>query len=173
MKILQKFGFDIRIFIFQLINFLVIAFIIKKFLYKPLHKILYERKLKIKKSIMYTKNIKLIMNNINKEKYKIIHNAQQDANKLLVETKQYIENLKQETLLDINKQAKQIFDTAINTSKEECRNMKRDMEHLSLNVAEIIIKKVLYDIFSKTEQNQLVVRALKQINMKYNEHKTN
>jgi vacuolar-type H+-ATPase subunit H len=119
---------------------------------------------------MTAKHIKLVMNSIKQEKSKIINNAQEDASKLLFETQQYIEKLKQKALIDINNQAKQIIDEAVNVSNEEFNNMRRDIEHLSVNVAETMIKKILSDLFSEPEKHQLIVRALKQIHVQYDQN---
>jgi F-type H+-transporting ATPase subunit b len=169
-KILQKLNFDIRIFIFQLINFLIIAFIIKKFLYEPLHKVIYKRKLQIKRSVIAAQYTKSIINDANNEKNKIINSAQQDADKLLIETKQYINKLKEKALIDINNQAKQIIETARKTADNEYKNMKREIEYLSVNIAEITIKKVLSDLFNEKEKHQLIIQALNKINIVYEQN---
>jgi F-type H+-transporting ATPase subunit b len=49
MEILNQFGLDWKLFIAQIVNFLVIAYIFKRFLYKPILDALHKRNDAIKK----------------------------------------------------------------------------------------------------------------------------
>ena len=61
MEILDSFGFDPVFFTAQIINFLILAFVFKKFLYKPVLKILSERSRKIAKGLADAENAKLAL----------------------------------------------------------------------------------------------------------------
>ena len=75
MEIIQKFGLEARLFLFQLVNFLIIVFVLKKFLFAPLKKMLDERKRKIEQSLQDAENAKIILGNAAEEKKKILAEA--------------------------------------------------------------------------------------------------
>ena len=57
MEFLKEFGIQPTLLIAQIVNFLIILFILKKFFYKPIIKLLDDRKKKIEESL---KNAELI-----------------------------------------------------------------------------------------------------------------
>ncbi|MDR0890515.1 MAG: ATP synthase F0 subunit B [Endomicrobium sp.] len=167
MGIIQKFGFNIKIFIFQLINFFIMYFFIKKILYNTLHRIIYQRKLQIKKTIKDAEQSKILIMNAIKEKDKIIQKAQAEATELINKTKNHINQLKQEAFITIKQQSKEMIDNAKKISTEELNKSRKEIKNMSLSIAEIITKKLLSDLLTVDENNKLITQALNKISIEY------
>ena len=76
MEILNNFGFEPILFFAQIVNFLIIYLVLKKFLYKPLLKVLNDRKHKIEEGLKSAEESnRLLKETIDKEQ-EILKNAQ-------------------------------------------------------------------------------------------------
>jgi F-type H+-transporting ATPase subunit b len=167
MGIIQKFGLDTRLFSFQLINFLVLAFILKKFLYPPLKKMLDERKNKIEQSLEDAKNAKIFLENAGAEGKKILAIAKSDADKLTASSKISISQAQEKANLEAKQRSEQILDDAKRKAQEEFEKMNKQIGKISIDVSGKVISKVLSDLFTDDEKQKLMTRALEKID----EHK--
>ena len=81
MEILENLGIDWKILLAQIINFLVILYLLKRFAYRPFLKILRERKEKIDKGIKRSEEIEKRIQAIKsqKEKEKILEMARKQG----------------------------------------------------------------------------------------------
>jgi F-type H+-transporting ATPase subunit b len=163
MGIIQKFGLDVRLFSFQLINFLVVVFILKKFLYPPLKKMLDERKNKIEQSLQDAKNAKVFLENAGAEGKKILAIAKSDADKLTASSKISISQAQERAILEAKQRSEQILDDAKLNAQEEFEKMNKQIGKISIDVSGKVISKVLSDLFTDDEKQKLMTRALEKI----------
>lgn len=81
---MEALGIDVKILIAQIVNFLIVLFLLKKFLYGPILNMLDERKTKIDQGLKDSEKAKEMLNNVEIETDKKNEKAFKDA-KLLVE----------------------------------------------------------------------------------------
>ncbi|GHT70418.1 ATP synthase subunit b [Endomicrobiia bacterium] len=163
MEIIQRFGLEAKLFLFQLINFLAIVFILKKFLYTPLKRILDERKNKIEGSLRDAENAKIALENAGEEKKKILLEAKSSADKLAASAKISIGEAKEKAVAEAEQRSEQILDDAKHKAAEEFENMNKQIGKMSLDVSGKVISKVLSDLFTDDEKQKLMTRALEKI----------
>ncbi|GHT52422.1 hypothetical protein AGMMS49990_08700 [Endomicrobiia bacterium] len=163
MEIVQRFGLEAKLFLFQLINFLVIVFVLKKFLYIPLKRILDERKNKIEQSLRDAENAKIALENADQEKRKILLEAKSSADKLAASAKISIGEAKEKAVAEAEQRSEQILDDAKHKAAEEFENMNKQIGKMSLDVSGKVISKVLSDLFTDDEKQKLMIRALEKI----------
>jgi F-type H+-transporting ATPase subunit b len=166
MGIIQKFGLEPKLFLFQLINFIVIVFILKKFLFKPLKKILDERKRKIEQSLLDAENAKIALENAGEEKNKILAEAKIKVDKLMTSAKAYAEEIKDKTIFEAKSSSQQLIEEAKNKASSEFENMNKQIGKMSVDASGKIISKVLSELFTEDEKQKLISRALEKINEK-------
>ncbi|MDR1511570.1 MAG: ATP synthase F0 subunit B [Endomicrobium sp.] len=166
MEITQKFGLEVKLFLFQIVNFLVIAFILKKFLYVPLKKILDERKSKIEKSLLESDSAKIILENAKKEKEKLLFEAKNNAATLIETARVSIVEAKKRAIAEAARNSERILDDAKQRAAEEFEIMNNQVEKMSIDVSKKIILRILSDLFSNDEKQKLISRALKKIDEK-------
>ena len=82
-EILGKIGFDWHVALANLVNFLIIFFVLKKFAFTPIQKMLRERREKIEKGISDAQKAEKNLSRANIEKEEIIKEAQDNANRIL------------------------------------------------------------------------------------------
>jgi hypothetical protein len=83
MEIFEQFGFDLKLFAAQIVNFLVIAFIFKKFLYKPILDTLQKRKAAIKKGLKDAEDASLALEKAEESKEQILNKASKEAESII------------------------------------------------------------------------------------------
>ncbi|BAG13951.1 F0F1 ATP synthase subunit B [Candidatus Endomicrobiellum trichonymphae] len=163
MEIIQKFGLEAKLFLFQLINFLIIVFILKKFLFAPLKKILDERKRKIEQSLQDAENAKIALENASEKKKNILAKAKSSADTLMATVKVSIKETKEKAVIEAKQRSEQIIDEAKQKAATEFESMNKKIGKISVDISGKVMSKVLSDLFTETEKQKLMSRALEKI----------
>ncbi|PJE73963.1 MAG: ATP synthase F0 subunit B [Candidatus Terrybacteria bacterium CG10_big_fil_rev_8_21_14_0_10_41_10] len=82
-EILSKIGFDWKLALANLINFLIIFYLLKKFAFAPIGRIIRERKDKIDEGLENAARSEEILNASKKKSDEIIAGAKEEANKII------------------------------------------------------------------------------------------
>lgn len=78
---MEGLGLDIKLLIAQIVNFGLLFFILKKLLYKPIIKMLDDRKKTIEESLLNSKKIEEELNKLEERKSEVIGRVQKEAQK--------------------------------------------------------------------------------------------
>ena len=160
MEIFEQFGFDWRLFAAQVVNFLVIAYIFKRFLYKPLLDVLSKRNQAIKKGLKDAENAAKASEQAENEKEEILKKASIEADRILSEAKEQAQQSREEIMnqakLDIEKMMTQTKE-AIALEKE---NFKKEAKDLSLTLSQTLMQNVIVGLFDKKESDVLTKKAI-------------
>lgn len=123
MEALDSLGVDWKLFIAQVVNFLILLFILSKLLYKPLLKLFDERSKKIEQGLKEAEISSKNMELAEIEAEKIRQNAYKEANELLANSKIEAEEQTKAIIADAHKEAEKI----IKRGSEEVINMKSNL----------------------------------------------
>lgn len=167
MDILRGFGFETKLFIAQIINFLILAYLLKRFLYKPLLEVMRKREEKIKSGIEYADQSKLILEKTEQDKNDIIKNARIEAEKIITETKSAAEGMKREILDNSRQEAVKIMTEAKTQASLEMKKMEKNVETMSLDLSQKILNNLITSLFDEQEKKKIMEKAvgkLKDIN---------
>ena len=161
--ILNLFGLEGKLFIAQIINFAILLFILKKFLYEPIANMLEERKTKIKQGLDDAENAKKALAEADNQKILILKEAKIDADKILENTKISSENLKQQSAQDAKKQAAEIVDNAKKQAQAEFENVSKQVGSMSVDLSKKIVSKILSEIFTEQDKTAILSKAVEKI----------
>lgn len=163
-QLLEKLGIEPHIFIAQIINFLILLFVLRKFLYKPLLNILEKRKTIIDKGLQDAKEAAENLREIESIKEEKIIEAEKEANQIIEKFKKEAQEksaviLKetQEKSEDIVKEAKEI---AAEEKKEILRNLKQEIGDLVILASGRILEKHI----SRKENEEIINQQLELLN---------
>src|SRR3989338_5763860 len=87
MEILKNFGIQPTLLLAQIVNFLIILFLLKKFFYKPIVKALEDRKKRIEESLTNAQSIEEKLQKTEEQSKQILDQAQTRAQVLINEAK--------------------------------------------------------------------------------------
>ncbi len=100
MKIFEEFGISPILLLAQVVNFTILLVLLRLFLYKPVLKILEERKTKIAKSLKDAEEIEKRLADTQTEQEKLLGKAQTESSKLIAEAKEEAKELSEKTLAE-------------------------------------------------------------------------
>jgi len=161
MDVLHNFGVEWQLLLAQVINFLVIFYLLKRFLYKPLFNLLKKRADAIKEGVKQAEEGKKALDEALVKEKKLIKEAQDTARKIIADAREHGTQLAKE----IEDRAKKQTDRMIEEAKVQiAREAKLAEQQLNKHVAEIsieMLKKSLGSVFGEKEQSEIVSKAVK------------
>lgn len=161
MEILQNFGFQPTLFAAQIVNFLILAFVFKKYLYKPILKTLKDRQKTIAKGIEDAQIAAREKENALLKKEEILNEASKEADKILESTKKSAESLKEEILTEAKKDAEKIINSAKDQADIQMGEMEKRVKKASLDNSLHILEKAITAMFTKEEKEKILARSVK------------
>lgn len=163
MDILNQFGINPILLAAQVVNFLILLFILKKFLYQPILKVLEARKKKIEESLKNSEAIERKLQETEQQSEKIIARTLQQAQRILDETKeaaaQMLEGAKEtsaEIISDANVKASEIVKIRQGMLEQQIR------EHLG-DLIILAFEKIVGKRLTEKEQREVVEKEIKNL----------
>ncbi len=118
-ELFQKIGIDWKMILAQILNFLILVFLLKKFLYKPILKEIDEEREKEKLLKDFEERIKKEKETWEKEKEKRKKDLKKETEKILLEAKKLAEEFKRKNIISAQKEAERIIKSAKLQAKRE------------------------------------------------------
>lgn len=160
MELLTKLGIDWKLFVAQMVNFVVLMAVLYKFLYKPVLKMLDDRKEKIDTSLKQAEQIQKNLFESEGEKAKIISEARNEAGRIVAESRNIAETMREEI---VNK-AKLEAASAVEAGRKELQSEKEAMmKEIKKEAAEMIVvaaEKILREKINAKTDKELIEKSL-------------
>lgn len=166
MEIVKNFGLDPVLLGAQIVNFLIILFLLKRLLYKPMLKILKERQEVVKDGIKKTEEARLLLEKTQEEERKILKDAQSQASKILTDAQKQVETVLRNGEESAKKQTERLLKDARDQILIEAKETE---DRLTENISKISVdylKRALSELFTEKDQKSVLDRALKQLKQK-------
>jgi|SRR3989344_1916420 len=166
MNILNDFGVNPILVVAQAVNFLIILFILKKFMYKPILEIIKKRENEVSEGIKNTEEAqKKLEEAIEKEK-EILSNAKTQAEKIIATARDESEEIKAQIEETTKKDTQRLVEQAKETIKEETRVTEQRLIGRIGEIAISLLENSLGGIFGKKEQKIILKKALSELGRK-------
>jgi F-type H+-transporting ATPase subunit b len=136
-SLIQALGLDLRILLAQFVNFSVLVFVLWRFAYKPVLKILEERRLKIEQGVKDSEAAEEKLSLAVQESKTIIATARQEASAIIDEAQGRGEARYQEVVLKAKEDLRVIMDKEKEKLQQEKQNL---VAQVKTEASELIIK---------------------------------
>lgn len=166
MEIVKNFGLDPILLGAQIVNFLIILFLLKKLLYKPVLKILKERQEVVKEGIKKTEEARLLLEKTQEEEKEILKKAQSQASKILEDAQKQAETVLKNGEESTKNQTERLLKEARDQITIEAKETEARLAENISKVAADYLKKALSELFTEKDQKSVMERALKQLKQK-------
>jgi F-type H+-transporting ATPase subunit b len=163
METLGKFGLDPIMFAAQLVNFLIIAWVIFRFLVKPLMATMKKRSQTIAQGLRDAEEAREALRDAEVERQKILQQASAEAYKLLETARGEGERLRAAALERAAGDAERLVADARAAMELERLAMEKAVQGLSLELSGRILEKAVHGLFSESEQATVIARGLERI----------
>ena len=163
MEIIRNFGIQPVLLLAQIVNFLIILFLLQKFFYKPIVKLLKDRKRRIEESL---KNADLIEEKLKKtqeQSAQILAEAQKNSQALIASAKGESEKIISQANHEARKQLEEIVGASQIQIEAQRIQMQKKLEKDTLNLVVDVVKKVLSRTLKPKERQDLTTKAISEI----------
>ncbi|MCD6500753.1 F0F1 ATP synthase subunit delta [bacterium] len=169
MEFLGKLGIDFKLLIAQIINFLVLLWLLKFFLYKPILKKLEKRAKKSREIEEGEKEIQRKKEEIGKKEEEIIQKAKQKTKQILEEGEEISKEERERIIQRAEEEVREILKEAREKAEVEVEKMRAKEKEIIQKKTKEVLKRVLSLFLTKAlHQRYLkeVVEELKKLDFK-------
>lgn len=162
-ELLTKLGIDWRLLAAQIINFFILLFILYKFLYTPILRLLENRAKKIEKGLNDAKAIEQRLKEIEKLKQEKMSEALDKAKQIVEEASLVAENNKKEKIIEARTEITAQVIKAKELIKEEKGKM---LDEVKKEVGELVIlaiQKIIPETLDKKKDKVMVEEAIREL----------
>ena len=136
----------------QMVNFSILIFILAKFVYKPVLKVIDDRRATIVASLEKAKEIDQRMELLDADRVKVLRKADEEAASLLQRAKEEAEALHNEIEKTAKAQAAQLMAKGMEQLQNERASMANEMQNKLAHAIVLSAEKILRREFSKEDQ---------------------
>lgn len=163
-ELLHKLGIDWRLLIAQLVNFLILFFLLKKLLYKPVLDLLEKRRVRIAEGLRDAERSKERLAGIDLERKQMIEHAEGERRRVLEAAALEAEQLHHQRLQTAANEA----DAVIARAKEEAERLRRELlAEVRREVGDLVLRisrKVTREKLPKAVHAELIESAIAELN---------
>ncbi len=138
-----KLGIDFKILIGQIVNFVILLFLLKKFAYKPFLNILEKRKTKIEEGVRKSEEAEKSLQKIRALEGEIRENGEQKARVVIKEAEARAEARAKDILALAEKEKEKVIQKARETAEKEAAEEKKKREKEMVELAFLASEKFL------------------------------
>lgn len=162
-KILADFGVQPILLAAQIVNFLVVLFVLQKFLYKPLLKILDARKKTIEESLSNAEKIQLELERTEAKREQVLNEAIEEGKKIISEASAQGALMMQDSQTKAREDMEAMMEQGRQMIVGEKDKMTREVKQDVARMIEMSLEKVLGSALDSKTQSKLVDDAVKTI----------
>ncbi len=159
----ETFGWNPWLFLSQVISFLIVAFLLRRFAYKPILAVLEERQRKIEEGQLNAEKIKKELAEAEKRYQEILAKANADAQRMIDEARESAAHLSERKQQEAIAAAEQIITKAREAAALE---HERTMESLKHELGRLVVEtteKVAGKVLTPEDQRRLQEEAARQL----------
>jgi len=143
MEIFAKLGIDVRLFLFQVVNFSILLFVLHRFLYKPFLQILETRRKKIEESIAQADAVARAQKEAEEKMAREMKHAQEKAKFIIEKAIDDAEKVRNGMVKKANDESTRLIERAkkeISAQQEKAMTeIKREAGSIAIAVAERVL----------------------------------
>jgi F-type H+-transporting ATPase subunit b len=159
----ETFGWDLKIFLSQVISFIIVALVLRRFAYKPILHVLEERRQRIAEGLLNAEKIKQQLAEAEQRHADILAKANAQAQKMIDDARESAEHLGERKQQEAIAAAEQILAKAREATAIErervMADLKRELGRLVVNTTAKVTGKVL----TSEDQRRLQDEASRQL----------
>lgn len=162
-ELVKTFHVDWRLMIAQLINFFIVFWVLKKFAYHPIVKVLEERAKKIKEGLENAQKAKKQLEESDRIKEQAILEAKKKSQEIIFEAQRDTEELRKQIVKKAEVEAERIVNEAQLRMEIERNEIFKDLKRQAVDMVAVGVEKVIGKTVSDKEHRELIAKVLEGI----------
>lgn len=164
MDFLTDFGVKPILLLAQVVNFIVLFLILKRFLYKPLLKVLAERKEKISNSLKNAEEIEVKLAQTTKDREERLRETSKEAEEIIAEATKNANQIIAEAHTKASRDIEQMLEKSKVALEQERVKLRQEIRFELANLVVLGLQKVTGKVVTEKEQKQLIERSIQELN---------
>ena len=163
MDLISLFGLNGPLFVAQLVNFLIVLFVLHRFVYKPLLAAMDARAEKVREGLIKAEAAESVLNDAHKKAARTVRQAELEAQALLDRTRAEADVKRQELLHASHQELERQVETVRQQIQEERASM---IQGAKKELAELVMKatdRVTRDVLQDAEQRTVLTESVKEV----------
>jgi len=159
----DTFGWNWQLFLSQVISFSIVAFLLRRFAYKPILAVLEDRRRRVEEGLINADKIKKELSEAEKRYQEIVAKANADAQKMIDEARESSAHLAERKQQEAIAAAEQIIAKAREAAALE---HERTMESMKRELGRLVVEttaKVTGKVLTSEDQKRLQEEAARQV----------
>lgn len=163
MEVLKDFGIQPVLIAGQVVNFLILLFILKKIFFKPIVDHLEKRKKMIEEGIRNAENAKEIIERAKKEYQEKIQEAKEEFNKILEDAKNQANQITADAQLKAQKNVEAILQEAREKIAQDRVSLENEVKKDMVRLIAIGVEKVTKGLITKEASEEYAKLSLSEL----------
>ena len=160
MEILDQFGVDIRLLIAQMVNFAILLIVLKFVLYKPILKMLEDRKQRIIEAEENASSIEKRLEKIEAEREKVMSTASSEVTQMLEEATKNASEIVAESHLKAAEDIKLLIAKAKDQMAQDRESMRSEMRSELADLVSTALTAIYSKKLTKADQEEIIKQTL-------------
>lgn len=163
MDILKTFGLNWQLLLAQIVNFLIILYVLKRYLYPPLFKVFKKREELVKESIQKAEENEKLLEKARIQEKEVIKKAKVTADELIKESQEQAADIVKKAEEDAKQKADKMLRDAREQIALETEEAQKKLNEYVMKLSIEILEKSLSNVLTEKEQSDIVAKAMKEI----------
>lgn len=163
MELLKTFGIEPLFLSAQIVNFLIILYLLKRFAYKPVLDLLKKREETIKQGLKDAEQARILLEQAEEKEKKMLQTAQMEARKMQDDAKKQAVMLMEKMETETKEKTQRMLKDAKEQIERESKEMEIRLEGKTSEIAVAFLEKALKGMFDQSQQQKALQHAVKQI----------
>jgi F-type H+-transporting ATPase subunit b len=160
---MEKLGIEPTLLLAQILNFLIIAFVLTKILYKPILQLLDKRKKTIEEGLRLTQKMQEEEGKLEQKKQKILDIARTEAKEIIEEGRKQAKEEEKEILASARKEAEEIIQRGRFEVTAQRTEMEKDVKKQTVALAAAMTKRILASVLTTDDRHKLITKQIKEL----------
>lgn len=160
---MDKLGIEPTLLVAQIVNFLIILVLLNKLLYKPILAMLEKRKKEIADGVKMAEDMKLQEERMQEKHEKVLLKAREEALSIIEDAKKQAKEVEKELVSKAHEESLVIIDRARDEAKEVARLSQATLSKQAVDLSVLIAKRLLDSIMTAKEQNEVIDKKIKDL----------
>lgn len=162
-EFITHFGIDWKLFLAQIVNFSVILFLLRKFAYQPILKMLANRRKGIEKGVQMQELAEKNLKESDEVKNRILQRANADALTVVNRAEEIAKERQEGIMKETDKKVEGIIGDARRIIDQEKIKMTDDVTAEAQDMVRLAVTKVLGKMSGSERDEKLIIEALKEL----------
>lgn len=160
---MEALGFDLKYFLFQLVNFVVLLVLLRMVLHKPLTALMDKRRVEIQEGLENAEKMKLALAETETKQQALLEEARLEARQLVEETRGQAKELEAKLQQEAAAQAASVLERAQEELAAEREQFRQELRAEMANLVLTATEKVLDGTVSVKEKQAHIEKLVKEL----------